>query len=257
MTDRAGETAKDRRVLEITGTDREAFLQGLVTNDVGRLKQGLTYAALLSPQGKYLADFFLVPYGDRILLDVQADLADGLLRRLMMYRLRADVAIAATDIAVVRGLGPAPDGAFADPRHEALGWRCYGDETGAEPKIDWDAIRVAHCIPETGMELVPDDTYILEAGFERLNGVDFRKGCYVGQEVTARMKHKTELRKRFLTVRIDGSAAAGTDITLRDGRPIGTVFTRSGDRAIAYLRLDRAEGPLAAGPATITLLQQE
>lgn len=253
MTDKFGEAAEDRRVLEITGKDRAAFLQGLVTNDVGRLKDGLVYAALLSAQGKYLADFFLVPGEDRILVDVHADLADGLLRRLMMYRLRADVMIAPTDIRVVRGLGPIADGAFADPRHDALGWRLYGNEVGAEPRIDWDTIRVAHCIPETGIELIPDDTYILEAGFERLSGVDFRKGCYVGQEVTARMKHKAELRKGFATVAIDGSAPVGAEITADDGKPVGRLFTRSGGQAIAYLRFDRSEGEMHAGDATLRL----
>jgi folate-binding protein YgfZ len=252
MTETIGEAADNRRVLELTGKDHTAFLQGLVSNDVGRLKHGLVYAALLSPQGKYLADFFLVPGAEYILLDVHADLADSLMRRLTMYRLRAAVTIAPIDLKVTRGLGPAPDSAFADPRHEALGWRRYGDETGAEPEIDWDAIRVAHCIPETGVELIPDDTYILEAGFERLNGVDFRKGCYVGQEVTARMKHKTELRKGFVTVEMDGSAPVGSEITA-DGKPVGQVFTQSGGQAIAYLRFDRAGGKMKAGDATLRL----
>lgn len=252
-----GENAPGRRVIAIAGADRESFLQGLVTNDVRRLSSGLVYAALLTAQGKYLADFFLVPDGERILIDIHADLAEGLIRRLGMYRLRADVSISVTELHVTRGLGPVPDGAFADPRHPDLGWRLYSETPGASPEIDWDAIRVAHCIPETGIELIPDDTYILEAGFDQLNGVDFRKGCYVGQEVTARMKHKAELRKRFLTVRIDGNAEPGTAITLGDGRSIGMVFTGSGDRAIAYLRIDRADGPLAAGDATITVPKQD
>ena len=110
---------------------------------------------------------------------------------------------------------------------------------------------MAHCIPETGIELTPD-TFILEAGFERLNGVDFRKGCYVGQEVTARMKHKTELRKGLSRVHIDGAAPVGTPITA-DGKPVGTLFTQSGDQAIAYVRFDRATGPMQAGEATVTL----
>ncbi|TAG15636.1 MAG: folate-binding protein, partial [Rhodobacterales bacterium] len=139
-----------------------------------------------------------------------------------------------------------------DPRHPALGWRAYGD-AGGRPAIDWDSIRVTHLIPESGIELIPDDSYILEAGFERLHGVDFRKGCYVGQEVTARMKHKTELRKGLARVAIRGSAPVGTEI-LSDGKPAGTLFSQSGDRAIAYLRFDRAEGALTAGPATLQLL---
>ena len=238
-----------RTIVEISGTDAEHFLQGLITNDTAHLADGLVYAAILTPQGKYLADFFLVPHGDSILMDVDAELAPGLLQRLTMYKLRADVAITQTDLQVRRGTGPAPDGALADPRHPDMGWRLYGPEAG-DDGTDFDAIRVAHCIPQTGIELTPD-TFILEAGFERLNGVDFRKGCYVGQEVTARMKHKTELRKGLATVEIDGSAPIGTEITA-DGKPAGTLYTQSGGRAIAYLRFDRATGPMQAGGATVT-----
>ncbi|HQU70088.1 MAG TPA: folate-binding protein [Albidovulum sp.] len=248
----SGEPAPDRRLFEITGKDREAFLQGLVSNDLGRLKIGLVYAALLNPQGKYLADFFLVPQGDRLILDVKADIADALARRLAMYRLRSDVQITASALHVSRGLGPAPEGTFADPRHPALGWRRYGAPGTEAPGIDWDAIRVAHCIPETGIELIPDDSYILESGFERLNGVDFRKGCYVGQEVTARMKHKTELRKGLATVLVDGAAPVGTTITT-EGKPAGVLYTQAGGKGIAYLRFDRAEGEMQAGDATLRL----
>ena len=119
------------------------------------------------------------------------------------------------------------------------------------PAIDWDAIRVAACIPETGIELIPEDTYLLEAGFERLHGVDFRKGCYVGQEVTARMKHKTELRKGLVSVGIEGAAPVGTPILMADGREAGVLFTRSGPRAIAHMRFDRMGDGLVAGDARI------
>lgn len=249
-----GERAEGRRVYRITGADRVTFLQGLVSNDARRLAEGPVYAALLTPQGKYLADFLLVPQGDAILLDVAAGLAEGLVKRLTMYRLRAAVQIEPTALQVSRGLGAPPPGAVADPRHPALGWRLYGEEPGGDPVTDWDAIRVDHLIPESGTELIPDDTYILEAGFERLHGVDFRKGCYVGQEVTARMKHKTELRKGLARVAVEGDAAPGTAI-LADGKEAGLLHTRAGDRAIAYLRFDRAEGPMTAGDATVRWLK--
>lgn len=239
-----------RAIHEITGSEAESFLQGLVTNDLARLNDGLVYAALLTPQGKYLADFFLARRGDAILLDADAAQAPGLIQRLSMYKLRADVTITQSDLRLSRGTGPAPEGALPDPRHKDMGWRLYGEAEG-DDGTDFDAIRVAHCIPETGIELTPD-TFILEAGFERLNGVDFRKGCYVGQEVTARMKHKTELRKGLSRVHIDGAAPVGTPITA-DGKPVGTLFTQSGDQAIAYVRFDRATGPMQAGEATVTL----
>ncbi len=239
-----------RQLFDITGTDRTTFLQGLITNDVTKAKDGLLYAALLTPQGKFLSDFFLLDLGDHLLLDAPDVTAPDLIRRLTMFKLRADVQITPSDTRVKRGTGPMPDGAQPDPRHEALGWRLYGTETG-DDATDWDAIRVPHCIPETGVELIPNETYILEAGFERLNGVDFKKGCYVGQEIIARMKHKTTLKKGYVTVAIDGAAPVGTPIT-SDGKPAGTLFTQAGGQAIAYLRFDRAKGALVAGDATIT-----
>ncbi|UWQ76052.1 folate-binding protein YgfZ [Leisingera sp. M658] len=238
----------DRRILRLSGADARSFLQGLVTNNVDRLDDGLVYAALLTPQGKYLADFFLAADGDAVLLDVEASLAEGLLKRLNMYRLRADVQVELTDLQVKRGTGPAPEGALSDPRHAAMGWRLYGAE-GGDDGSDWDAVRVAHCIPETSVEL-GTESYILEAGFEALNGVDFRKGCYVGQEVTARMKHKTELRKGFRTVEVEGTAPVGTEIT-SGGKPVGTLFTQSGGKGIAYLRFDRAKERMLAGEARV------
>jgi folate-binding protein YgfZ len=249
--------AADRTVLRVSGPDARDFLQGLVTNDVRRLVEGPVYAALLSPQGKYLFDFFLVPADGDVLVDVKAERAAALAQRLGMYRLRAKVAVEPADLAVVVGLGAPPSGAVADPRHAELGWRAYVADpvallAGMEPldPSEIEARRVALLVPEAGVELRPDESYILEMGFERLNGVDFRKGCYVGQEVTARMKHKTELRKGLARVVLDGAAAPGTEI-LQGGRAVGTLFTRAGDRGLAYLRFDRAEGELTAGAARV------
>lgn len=227
----------NRTVLSITGADRVDFLQGLVTNDVTHLDKGIVYAALLTPQGKFIADFFVVGQSDQILVDVATSHAPTLAQRLSMYRLRADVQIDMLSLNVSRGTGPAPDGAWSDPRHPDMGWRQYGGSDQSDA-TDWNALRVKHLIPETGIELTPD-TYILEAGFERLNGIDFKKGCYVGQEIAARMKHKTELKKGLRRVQIDGHAAMGETITSND-RPAGTLHTVSGNHAIAYLRYDRA-----------------
>ena len=251
-----GEQAADRVVWQVTGADRFHFLQGLISNDMLPLEKapGILWAALLTPQGKYLADFFVIrPEGaDHLLIDIHQGLAGATLRRLTLYRLRADVQIAPTTLAVARGLGAGPEGSMADPRHPALGWRAYGVE-GGPPAIDWDRIRVEHCIPESLIELVVDDSYLLECGFERLHGVDFRKGCYVGQEVTARMKHKTELRKGLVTVAVTGSAPIGTPI-LAGEKEAGTLFTQAGGKAIAYLRFDRATGPMTAAAAQLSWL---
>ena len=250
-----GETAPDRTLWTLTGKDALSFLQGLVSNDLRPLEAGpgIVWCALLSPQGKYLADFFVVrPAEGPLLIDITSTLAADTLRRLTLYRLRADVQITPCPCHVLRGLGTPPPGALPDPRHPALGWRLWSPTPGTAPTIDWDEIRVAHVIPESGIELIPDESYILEAGFERLHGVDFRKGCYVGQEVTARMKHKTELRKGLVAVAVDGAAPVGTEI-LSDGKPAGVIFTQSGGSAIAFLRLDRAEGALTAASATLQL----
>jgi len=238
----------DRTVFRISGAEAQEFLQGLVTNDVANLSEGLVYAAMLTPQGKYRADFLLVPDGENILLDVAAPLAADLKKALTMYKLRSKVEIEETDLAVTRGLGDAPDGAFADPRDPALGWRGYDGQPG-DADVDWDAVRVAALVPESGIELT-EDSYILEMGFERLNGVDFRKGCFVGQEVVARMKHKTQLRKGLARVALEGTAPVGTEIRCGE-KTAGTLFTQAGDQGLAYLRYDRAGSDMRAEDATV------
>ena len=253
----SGFHAADRAVLRVSGADTRDFLQGLVTNDVSRLAAGPVYAALLSPQGKYLFDFILVANGADVLIDVKADRAAALVQRLTLYRLRAKVTIDADPRAVVVGIGAAPDGAVADPRDPGLGWRAYPVDpaaflAGMTPLdlASLEARRIGLAVPETGLELVPEESYILEMGFERLHGVDFRKGCYVGQEVTARMKHKTELRKGLARVRVEGRAAPGTEIRAGD-KVAGTLLSTAGDQGLAYLRFDRVAGELAAGDARI------
>ncbi|TCK99460.1 hypothetical protein BXY66_3964 [Shimia isoporae] len=242
---------RPRKILRLSGADTETFLQGLVTNDLDAMGDGLLYAALLSPQGKYIADFFLSWDGDTILLDADAEQAPALAQRLTMYKLRADVTVEETDLHLHRGVGDRPDDGFLDPRAEGLGWRAYRNEAQSDDTTDWSALYVSNAVPRSGVELT-GDSYILENGFERLNGVDFRKGCYVGQEVTARMKHKTELRKGLALVDIDGEAPVGTPIT-RDGKEVGTLFSQAGGKALAYLRFDRAGEGMQAENASIKL----
>ncbi len=228
----------DRTVLKLTGSDRVGFLQGLVTNDVARADGSIIYTALLTPQGKFIADFFVIGGADHLLLDVASSHAPALAQRLNMYRLRADVQIDPSDLIVSRGIGDGPSGSHADPRHAALGWRLYSD-ADQNQAVDWDALRVQHLVPQTGVELTAD-SYILECNFEALNGVDFKKGCFVGQEIVARMKHKTTLKKGLARVAIDGPAQAGQDIS-SNGKPVGVLHTVSGDHGLAYLRFDRSD----------------
>ena len=261
MSDVRGFVDRGRAVLRMVGRDAREVLQGIVSNDMSRLAPGrAVYAALLTPQGKYLFDFFLLggPEGS-VLIDVAADRAAALAQRLRMYCLRRDARVEETGlgVAVLWGEGTPPEGAVPDPRDPVLGWRFHAEEpaaalihANAASEEDYLALRIRHLVPATGVELVPDETYILEAGFDRLNGVDFRKGCYVGQEVTARMRHKTELKKKLVPVRVEGEAPPGTPITA-EGKPAGTLFSHHNGRGIAHLRLDRAAGPLVAGAARV------
>lgn len=269
MPELVGLIDERRRVLRMEGRDVRDVLQNTVTVDITRLAPDRPlWGALLTPQGKYLADFFLIDAGGgAVLIDAAADEADDLARRLAMYSLRRDSRVAGEaglGVALVWGGDgpPAAEGAvvIADPRSPALGWRLYAPDpaaalaaSGARPaaRADYDALRVAHLVPESGVELVPGESYILEMNFADLGGVDFAKGCYVGQEVTARMHHKTELRKRLVRVRVAGEAAPGTPIVTAEGRAAGTLFTQAGGEALAHLRLDRAKGELRAGEARV------
>ena len=268
MAERQGFIDGRRVVLEMQGTDARAVLQGVVTNDVDLVAAGrAVYAALLTPQGKYLADFFLLDGGDgSVLIDVAVAQAQGLAQRLKMYCLRRDARIGVREgmvVGCIWGGGPGELGGdvlcLPDPRDPALGWRVYGPESALASVVRdgaqtaYDTLRVAHLVPESGVELVPDQTYILEAGFERLSGVDFRKGCYVGQEVTARMKHKTELRKGLVAVSVSGEAEPGTPVTA-EGKPVGTLYSVADGRGLAHLRLDRAGTGMQAGDATVDYL---
>ena len=187
----------DRIILCVSGPDAKSFLQNLVTNDVTKLNNNIIYSALLTPQGKLVSDFFLIDSDLGILIDVNSNVSDNLLKLLTLYKLRAEVRIEKTDLKVSTGIKNKPQKALEDPRHPKMGWRYYSNKEVSEKNIDWEKLRVENLIPEFGKEL-SSDSYILEYGFENLNGVDFKKGCYVGQEVTARMKHKSKLRNCLL-----------------------------------------------------------
>ena len=251
-----------RGVLRVRGADARKYLQGLITNDIGKAQgAGAIHAGLLSPQGKVLFDFFVVPGGDGFLIDVAQDKADELLKRLTFYRLRAQVEIAEEPSLIVaaawRGTPRKPEGAliYADPRLLELGFRILvaqgtsAADFGCEPATeeDYHAFRVRQGVPEGGRDYAFGEVFPHEALFDQLNGVDFAKGCYVGQEVVSRMEHRGTARKRIVPV--EGEAplpASGTNIEA-DGVPIGTLGSVSGASGLALIRLDRAEEALASG----------
>lgn len=257
----------DRGVLQVSGYDARAFLHGLVTNDVEALKPGeARFAALLSPQGKILFDFFIYGKGESLLLDCPAAQLSDLIKRLSIYKLRAKVVIEDVSSQFVvaafwgesKTLGLAPViSAYADPRYEPMGWRLLvpreevralaGLTSAMESGADqYHAHRIALAVPEGGKDYTFGDTFPHEACYDQLNGVDFNKGCYVGQEVVSRMQHRGTARTRIIAVEADGPLASGSDVTAGD-YPIGKLGSVSGHRAIALVRLDRATEALEKG----------
>ena len=243
-----------RCIIRISGKDNRSFLQGLITNDIHKTDHGLVYAALLSAQGKFQYDFFLFADGEDVMMDIDEEMAGALQKKLMLYRLRADVHLEKTDLSLVRGVERAPEGALQDPRHPKMGWRLYGQDLPPEMPFDWQAHRIRLGIPEAPSELTPD-SYILEMGFEQMNGVDFKKGCYVGQEIIARMKHKTQLRKGLRRVTCAEAVATHTPI-LSKGKEVGFIGTQSGTEALAYLRFDRISDEMTAAGVPVTVIDR-
>ena len=276
----------DRGLLALVGDDVVPFLQGIVTNDVEPLSDDQAiYTALLTPQGKYLHDFFLIRLGETVLVDAPAARLDELKRRLALYRLRAKVTIEdVTDSYGVFALfgdeacrtaaldGDAGlscrrnDGAvYIDPRLKALGLRAVlpravgtallKDAGFSEaPREAYDAHRMSLGVPGTmGAEAL----YPLEAGLDELNGISFTKGCYVGQEVTARMKNRKLVRKRIVPVTIDGAVETGSQIRLGDAT-VGEVLSGGTETGLALIRLESLQsvfeenGKLTSGDATLT-----
>ena len=264
-----------RRVLSVAGADAESFLQGLLTNDVARAgADRAIYAALLSPQGKFLFDMLVLrPSPEVFWMDVAADQAAALSARLGLYKLRAAVTIEERrdlSVALFWGAGSAPDPVgegvlFADPRDPALGWRWIAPApepalAAAEPAdlAAHEALRIRLGVPKSGAELISGETFPLEADFERVHGVDFKKGCYVGQEVTARMRHKAVLKKGLRRLRVEGEAPAPGAEIRSDGKPAGVLGASADGIALAILRLDRiSDEPLEAGPARLSVIQAD
>ena len=252
----------DRAVLEISGEDRLAFLQGLVSNDVtkARADQAI-WAALLTPQGKWLADFFLIATGDVLLLDVEAAQLPMLIQRLSRFRLRAKVALrdASADWRVYAawGEGAPPEGITArDPRLPEAGWRVLapaGLPTNASAE-DYAAHRLALGLPDGSKDMEAEKSVLLEGGFDELNGISWTKGCYMGQELTARTRYRGLLKRRLVPVAIEGPAPErGTPIQTSEGADAGEMRSSQGTQGLALLRLEWLDkGALAAGGARLT-----
>ncbi|QOZ67130.1 YgfZ/GcvT domain-containing protein [Bradyrhizobium arachidis] len=273
----------DRGVVKVAGEDARNFLNGLITTDVDRLKPGLgRFGALLTPQGKIIVDFLIteVPagHGGGFLIDCPKPLAEGFATKLKFYKLRAKVTVETLDLGVLAAWGgqlaAQPDLAFADPRNAELGTRILipedlkqklSDLIGAElvDAADYEAHRIALGVPRGGLDFMYSDAFPHETNMDRLAGVDFDKGCYVGQEVVSRMQHRGTARTRNVKVLLDDlSPEVGVSVMAGD-KQVGTMGSSAQGKGIALVRIDRvadaldAGQPLTAGGLPLTLAEPE
>ncbi|MEZ2140711.1 folate-binding protein [Bradyrhizobium sp. DN5] len=275
----------DRGVVKVAGEDARNFLNGLVTTDVDRLKPGLgRFGALLTPQGKIIVDFLIteVPagHGGGFLIDCPKALAEGLATKLKFYKLRAKVTVenlsdALGVLAAWDGQPAAqPDLGFADPRHNELGYRILvpedlkqklSDLIGAElvDAAEYEAHRIALGVPRGGLDFMYSDAFPHETNMDRLAGVDFDKGCYVGQEVVSRMQHRGTARTRSVKVLLEGPSPEIGATILAGDKPVGTIGSTARGKGIALVRVDRvadaldAGQPLTAGGLALTLAEPD
>jgi folate-binding protein YgfZ len=257
----------DRGVIKVAGEDARNFLNGLVTTDVDKLKPGLgRFGALLTPQGKIIVDFLITEapagHGGGFLIDCPKPLAEGLATKLKFYKLRAKVTVDNLDLGVLAAwdgqLAAQPDLSFADPRNEHLGTRILipedlkqklSDLIGAElvDAADYEAHRIALGVPRGGLDFMYSDAFPHETNMDRLAGVDFDKGCYVGQEVVSRMQHRGTARTRSVKVLLeDSSPEAGVSVMAGD-KSVGTMGSSAQGKGIALVRIDRVADALDAG----------
>lgn len=253
----------DRGVLKVSGPDASEFLQGLITNDMDKLaEKDALFAALLTPQGKINYEFFVVPIEGGFLLDMAKGGLREILGKLSLYKMRADVAIG--DLSETHmvfwlenkceGAGPAL-ARFNDPRSDALGCRAvvavedvaaFSDGLEAGLEEEYMRARIENGVPEGGHDYVLGDTFPHEACYDLLDGVDFKKGCYVGQEVVSRMQHRGTTRKRIVCVSGEGELPdSGAEIRTEKSL-IGVLGSRVAGHGLALVRLDRAGKAIAA-----------
>jgi folate-binding protein YgfZ len=244
----------NRGILRLSGPDRAQFLQGLVSNDVTAVQPcSPVYACLLTPQGKFLHDFFLIADGDSLLIDCEGDRRADLLSRLKMYKLRSKIEL--TDVTdeftVYGGIG------LPDPRLPALGRRLLapkGEALGVDISFDvYDRLRIGLAVPYGSRDMDIGKAILLENNIDLLNGVSWTKGCYTGQELTARTHYRGLIKKRLCPVRIDGvTPATGTPL-IENGVEVGEMRSSNGDLGLALLKLEsiRDARPIVIESATL------
>ncbi len=257
----------DRGLLRVSGADARSFLQGLFTCDLERVAPGApAFGALLTPQGKIITDFIVSQQGENFWLDAPRALVADLLKRLRLYRLRAKIEL--EDLSETMGVAAiwdesSPAGAAPDPRHAGLGARLIAERAALASHPDnraaYEAHRIACGIPQGGVDFVYGDTFPHEANMDLIGGVDFKKGCYVGQEVVSRVHHRGTARRRILPVRFNGEAPPPGTHVLAGEMEVGTLGSSVAGHGLASIRTDRAHDakvagtPLTAGSEPMTL----
>jgi folate-binding protein YgfZ len=259
----------ERGIITVAGDDRVAFLQGLVSNDIAAAAPGYAvWAALLTPQGKWLADFFVFYHDETLKLDCERAQIPMLIQRLSRYRLRMKVALGVDDASQVHvawGGSPEVEGVVApDPRLPDFAWRILAlpevrsqdrqtaSQTSNATAEDWDLYRLAAGLPDGSRDMEPDRTLLLEAGFDELAGVSWSKGCYMGQELTARTKYRGLLKRRLVPVAVEGPMPAPGTPVLREDIEVGIMRSGREQIGLAVLRLDSLRQELHCGDAKLT-----
>ena len=256
---------KSRKLIEIKGKDAKKFLQGILTNDVELSISSIIYSGILTPQGKYLFDFFVWGLDqETFLIDIDLARVDDLKKILSMYRLRSNVLISDLESEVIVGLGKSSSIGFRDPRNPQLGWRNLENKNSetSNPELlenillESERRRIQFSIPKYGYELIPNESYILEMGFERLNGVSLTKGCYVGQEVTSRMKHKATLKNGLVRFRNAPNCAEGKKKIINEkGTAVGFLSSSVDGLGLGTIKFLYAKGKLICENHELELLE--
>lgn len=250
-----------RSVIRIEGDDWPTFLRGLCTAPIDVDTPFVTHGAFLRPQGKIICDVMLIPQADgSVLLDVPSDQRAELTSKLNMYKLRAKVAISTPDLGVFASINHVPEdlpeGFATDPRsvfaRVEIG-RGYGQFEATATPEDWKVFRMGLGLAEAGTDFGPDALYAIDANLDALGGIDFKKGCYVGQELTSRMKRRGQIKNRIVPLTHLGELSVGAELWQGD-RKMGEVLSSVEGRSLALVRLDRlSEGDMRAGDTTVTL----
>jgi folate-binding protein YgfZ len=254
----------NRLVLTVSGPDKLTLLQGLISNDTNKVSSDhLTYALMLTPQGKYFCDLFIWAEDDSLFVDCPAELSDQLMKKLNMYKLRSKVTIDKSDLIVNAVVDSGLNNTnqprtFIDPRLNNMGHRVYSTSEIANQDINkYNEHRIPLGVPEHGDDLINDKSIPLECHADKLNAIDWDKGCYMGQELTARTNYRGLIRKCLFPILFTNNLSSGAIITNEHNKKVGTVFSISGQSAIAMIRIEAIENKLQSDGANITVIIPE